>query len=82
MSLRETLKEMRESSAKKYPADVVATMVRGTKELRESGISDRALEVGAKAPPISLEDSSGKIVDSGELLKDGPLVVTFYRGVW
>lgn len=82
MSLQETLKEMRESSAKKYPAEVVATMVRGTTELRESGISERALGVGAQAPSISLENSSGEIVESAELLKRGPLVVTFYRGVW
>ena len=33
-------------------------------------------------PYTSLKDAEGNIVSSVELLKRGPLVVSFYRGVW
>ncbi len=41
-----------------------------------------ALNVGAKMPAFSLKDANGKIVESRDLLKEGNLVVVFYRGSW
>ncbi len=41
-----------------------------------------ALNVGAKMPAFSLTDANGKTVASRDLLKQGNLVVVFYRGSW
>lgn len=41
-----------------------------------------ALNVGAKMPAFTLNDSLGKSVSSKDLLKQGNLVVVFYRGAW
>ena len=41
-----------------------------------------ALNVGATMPAFSLKDSNGKTVESRDLLKQGNLVVVFYRGAW
>ena len=41
-----------------------------------------ALNVGAKMPAFTLNDSLGKPVSSEDLLKQGNLVVVFYRGAW
>ena len=41
-----------------------------------------ALNTGAKMPAFSLKDSLGKTVESRDLLKQGNLVVVFYRGSW
>jgi len=41
-----------------------------------------ALNVGAKAPAFSLKDSTGKLVNSKDLLKQGSVVLVFYRGSW
>jgi AhpC/TSA family len=35
-----------------------------------------------KSPAFSLKDPEGNVVSSTRLLSQGPLVVTFYRGVW
>ena len=40
------------------------------------------LNVGANMPAFSLKDANGKTVESGDLLKQGNLVVVFYRGSW
>ena len=42
----------------------------------------KALNVGAKAPEFELKDSTGKLVSSKTLLKQGSMVLTFYRGSW
>src|SRR6201988_58926 len=64
------------------PRSVIETMHRATEELIASGQAARAKKVGDQAPPFSLKDADGNIVSSAELLQKGPLIVSFYRGVW
>jgi peroxiredoxin len=64
------------------PPSVIETMHRATAELIASGAAGRALGAGAKAPSFTLNDADGRPVSSERLLARGPLVVSFYRGVW
>ena len=64
------------------PPSVIETMHRATAELIASGAARRALKVGDKAPAFTLKDPEGNDVSSTALLTQGPLVVSFYRGVW
>ncbi|TPM22522.1 peroxiredoxin-like family protein [Mesorhizobium sp. B2-3-5] len=64
------------------PPSVIETMHRATAELIASGAAERALKAGNMAPVFTLNDPKGKPVSSAELLKKGPLVLSFYRGVW
>jgi len=57
-------------------------MHRATAELIAFGAAERALKVGDKAPAFTLKDPNGNDVSSAGLLAQGPLVVSFYRGVW
>lgn len=82
MSLQEKLHEISKQSGGKIPDDVQDKMRRATRELKDSGQAERALGVGDKMPQFSLPDSAGKMIDSGELLQKGPLVLTFFRGAW
>ncbi len=82
MLLEEKLGAMREQSKTKFAPEIAKKMQRATTELRESGIMETALKVGDKMPSFSLPNMNGEIISSTDLLKDGNLVVTFYRGVW
>ncbi len=64
------------------PPEIHPTMERATAELVASGQASRAIKAGDLAPAFRLKDQDGNEVSSVELLKRGPLVVTFYRGVW
>ncbi|KPF74726.1 alkyl hydroperoxide reductase [alpha proteobacterium AAP81b] len=64
------------------PPAAVAIMHAATAALIASGQADRSLGAGAIAPAFALPDAAGTIVRSEELLARGPLVITFYRGVW
>ncbi|MEI9986571.1 MAG: peroxiredoxin-like family protein [Aliidongia sp.] len=57
-------------------------MHRATAELIASGAARQALKIGDKAPAFTLKDPDGNDVSSTVLLAQGPLVVSFYRGVW
>ncbi len=82
MSLQEKLRERKAQSAASRPPEVGATMQRAVNELRATGIMDRVLKVGDRAPDFTLPNVQGQQVSSGELLAKGPLVVGFYRGRW
>jgi peroxiredoxin len=60
----------------------LALMDRATDELVLSGQVQRALHSGDRAPEFTLNDPDGKPVSSKDLLEKGPLVISFYRGVW
>ena len=61
---------------------VLDTMQRATAELIDSGQAQRARKAGDTAPEFTLNDADGKPVSSRDLLARGPLVISFYRGVW
>jgi peroxiredoxin len=62
--------------------EVLETMHRATAELIDTAQARRARKAGDTAPEFTLLDPDGKPVSSRELLAKGPLVISFYRGVW
>ena len=82
MTLQDRLDAFKAEFIAARPADVRATMERATAELIASGAASRALKAGDRAPAFTLEAQDGSPVSSADLLASGPLVVSFYRGVW
>jgi peroxiredoxin len=66
----------------KIPGPIVTQLMDGIKEQIASGKADGALVAGETAPTFTLKDPAGASVSSATLLARGPLVVSFYRGVW
>jgi peroxiredoxin len=64
------------------PPEIHPVMERATAELIGSGAAARALKVGERAPAFTLNDPDGQPISSADLLMKGPLVISFYRGVW
>jgi len=45
-------------------------------------VAAEACKPGDRMPSFLLPNAEGHLIDSGELLSQGPLVVTFFRGGW
>jgi peroxiredoxin len=83
MSLQDKLDAFKaDFEGHKAPPAAVAVMHKATADLIASGQADRALKAGARAPEFALPDVHGALVRSAALVERGPLVLTFYRGVW
>ncbi|MEM1330605.1 MAG: peroxiredoxin-like family protein [Planctomycetota bacterium] len=54
----------------------------GVAAVKASGIEQTAKQVGDKAPQFILPDAVGNEVSLDELLAEGPVVLTWYRGGW
>jgi peroxiredoxin len=59
--------------------DIILTAKAG---IEQSFDPTQAIQPGAKLPQFALPDATGKVVPSSELLSQGPLLMTFYRGEW
>jgi len=82
MSLREELDAFRADYMKTVPPDIRETMERADMQLAASGIVQRALKTGDQAPDFVLPDVNGNRVQLKNLLAQGPVVISFYRGGW
>jgi peroxiredoxin len=80
--VRKELEQFREKSSKDAPPERVRAFEQGIEDVRKSGVLERALKVGDKAPDFELPDATGKKVKLSEFLARGPVVVTWYRGGW
>lgn len=82
VSLNVRLKEVHAKLTAKVPAEQLAKYESGIKTLADSGITAKALAVGAQAPDFELQDIRGETRSLKSMLAQGPVVVTFYRGSW
>jgi hypothetical protein len=80
--LSERLARIQEGANQRIPPDKRAIMHRATADLRASGIMDRVIKVGNPLPAFALKNSHGQQVLSADLLANGPLVLTVFRGSW
>ena len=73
-----------ESGAPPYNATqgAIETMHRATAELEASGLANKGLRVGDRAPEFSLFNQDHVQVNSADLLRQGSLVVSLFRGHW
>jgi peroxiredoxin len=80
--VRKELDEFREKVSKKASPDRLRAYEQGIDEVRKSGVTDKALKVGDRAPDFELLNAAGKKVKLSELTERGPVVLTWYRGGW
>jgi peroxiredoxin len=81
-SLRDILSERKELIVRYVPPDIQAVHARVIRELKENSFAKKLLGVGAKASAFELEDQNRKPVSSADLLRQGRLVICFFRGRW
>ncbi len=80
--LNRRLAEIRAEKEAARPPPATAIMAAGTETLRGSGILDRIPGVGDRAPLFARPSVAGPTVRLATLLKQGPVVLSFFRGRW
>lgn len=79
--LRTQVEEL-ERSLPPLPPDKAEPLEKAAQDLQRSGIADQVLKAGAQAPDFTLPNAVGRPVNLDKALSSGPVVVTFYRGIW
>ena len=82
MSLKAQIDAYNVQKDAKLPADVLALMNTTNEELIAQHIKDNALQIGQKVENFSLANHNGENIELADLLKKGPIIISFYRGGW
>ena len=82
MSLKAQIDAYNVQKDAKLPADVLALMNTTNEELIAQHIKDNALQIGQKVENFSIANHNGENIELADLLKKGPVIISFYRGGW
>ena len=82
MNLNRELKKLQEQTLKNIPEEYVEVMLKDVEIQVKKGLTKNALAIGETIPNFKLENAVGEQVDVKDLLENGPLVISFYRGAW
>ncbi|MFK5914671.1 MAG: peroxiredoxin-like family protein [Woeseiaceae bacterium] len=82
MSLKAECEAVINQFMKDLPEEVMGSLNDFIGRLVDSEFSNKAINVGDKAPDFSLPNIHGRQTKLSDLLKDGPVVINFYRGGW
>jgi len=80
--LQQEIDNMKQSMVTQIPESVLAMMRDATDALAQSGLVEQALKAGDVMPDFDLPVLGGGHIQLTELLKNGPVVINFYRGGW
>jgi len=72
----------RKASAEKFTDKKKQIYDDGIADVKNSGILENALNIGQKAPNFILNNATNKPVALYDELKNGPVILTWYRGGW
>lgn len=81
-TLRDQIAAFQQQSLSRMPAELLETLRADTRSLVQSDVAAQALGEGRRAPSFVLPNAIGTEVRSEDLLRQGPLVINFYRGAW
>ena len=82
MTLTDEIAAFEEEKQRTHDRDVLDMIDMTTADLVATGIAEKALGVGDKAPDFELPDANGNPVRLADLLAKGAVILNFYRGSW
>ena len=82
MSLQKKLSALKKGFEAQAPQKAVKIIHCATHDLEKSGILDGTVKVGDEAPDFALQNADDQEFRLKELLSQGPVVLSFYRGKW
>ena len=82
MSYKEALDRRLKKMIKSVPKEILDTYKKAIEKLIAKHLEEQALKNGDKIPHIVLTNAIGNKTDINEVLKKGPVILTFYRGSW
>ncbi len=78
MGLKDQLAQF--DASRNRPPEFVSILKRGNETVKASGAA--GLQIGERAPDFALPNQRGETVRLFDRLSRGPVVLSFYRGVW
>jgi hypothetical protein len=81
MTLKQDIDAFAAETVGRIPAGLLADLRKSIEYVKHSKVTERALTIGDTAPEFTLPNAVGQPVVLADLVRRGPLIVSFYRGI-
>lgn len=81
-NLEQQIEELNENLAKQLPIEILEVFGKSIQDLKTKNIEENSINTGDMFPDFSLPNTNNEIVGLKELLKNGKVIVAFFRGSW
>ena len=81
-SLHAELDEMIHKFTREVPGEAQSIMRKALKAMADSGVAEECLRIGMRPLDFTLNNQHGKSVNLEQTLQRGPVVISFFRGMW
>ena len=68
--------------AAKVPQEVLKAFGKSIEDLKTKNIEEKSIKIGETIPNFSLKNAKNEVVNSSDILKNGKMIIAFYRGSW
>lgn len=82
MKLAEKVEKINQSFSRMMSQEEFHSLRDEIRKLAESGLAERALKIGESIPEGQLLNGRNENVDLHAILRNHPLIISFYRGQW
>lgn len=81
-NLEQQIEELNENLAKQLPTEVLEVFGKSIQDLKAQDIEETSIGTGERFPDFSLPNTNDETIVLRELLKNGKVIVAFFRGSW
>ncbi len=80
--LAKQIEQLNQELSSQLPQEVINAFGKSVDDLKTKNIEERCIQPGEKMPDFLLPNATGKMIDSNDVLKNGKMILAFYRGSW
>lgn len=81
-TLAKQIEHLNQELSSQLPQEILETFGKSIEDLKTRKIEENSIQIGNQMPEFSLPNALGKIINSEDILKDGKMILVFYRGSW
>lgn len=81
-TLTKQIEHLNQELSSQLPQEILETFRKSIEDLKTRKIEENSIQIGNQMPEFSLPNALGKIINSEDILKDGKMILVFYRGSW
>ncbi|WP_347216418.1 peroxiredoxin-like family protein [Chryseobacterium sp.] len=81
-TLAKQMEYLNQELSSQLPQEILEAFGKSIEDLKSKKIEENSIQVGDQMPEFLLPNTLGKMISSEEVLKNGKMILAFYRGSW
>ncbi|REC59427.1 AhpC/TSA family protein [Chryseobacterium pennae] len=81
-TLAKQIEHLNQELSSQLPQEILEAFGNSIEDLKTKKINENSVQIGDQMPEFSLPNALGKIISSEDILRNGKIILAFYRGSW